>query len=100
MATMNGIEFAGPGWSVPPELWPTAITRGRPRWSETQEDRGVTPEQLCEAIEGCKFALRTAEGDGSEKYQVNAPYTAALRKRLAELEAEYQLRYGLKPDGE
>ena len=58
----------------------------------------MTPEQLCEAIDGYKSAIRTADGDGGEKYQVDAPYTAALKRRLAELEAEYQLRYGLKPE--
>ncbi len=29
MATLNGVEYSGPGWSVPAELWPAAVTRTR-----------------------------------------------------------------------
>lgn len=60
----------------------------------------MTPEQLREAIDGYKYALRTAEGgDGDGKPVANEKYLAALRRRLAELEAEYQLRYGLNTEG-
>ena len=38
MATMNDAEYAGPGWSTPAELWPTAVTRGRNGWTKQPED--------------------------------------------------------------
>ncbi len=31
MAQLNGVEYSGSGWSVPAELWPAAVTRGRGR---------------------------------------------------------------------
>lgn len=39
MATLSGIDYNGPGWSVPTELWPAAVTRTRSRkWGTTDRE--------------------------------------------------------------
>ncbi len=40
MAVTNGVTYAGPGWSVPAELWPAAVTqRRRPNWRRPMSEQ-------------------------------------------------------------
>jgi hypothetical protein len=63
MATLNNVEYSGPGWSTPPELWPTAVAKRRNKWDTTPEDSGMTIDEVREILKREMAETRAKGGD-------------------------------------